>query len=309
MTHVYKNGPADKDYVKIKVGDFILASTTRSSKAGDNYWKFVHARPRAAAWSSRSTPSRHGRRLEDQDHAGQRSRHGPTCNTRSGSTTAGRWSTRLQRRDRLPAHPPDERAVAAPVRARPGHAAHAEGARSSTSASIRAATSTRNCCRSSSRSSTSTRKLRDSVEVTRPLRGFFGPMVVMDNERSTSDAEVFPDGFRTLKLGKVVGVTTYGAVIGTGSYSAHGRLDDPHARLRPVERQRHEPGELRRAAGRVRRQHAGRLPQGPRRATGEGRSRNFLGQASTSLRGLGIPTTRSRTTTRGSSPASMGITT
>ena len=43
-------------------------------------------------------------------------------------------------------------------------------------------------------------------------------MVVMENERSTSDAEVFPDGFRTLKLGKIVGVTTYGAVIGTGSY-------------------------------------------------------------------------------------------
>ena len=40
----------------------------------------------------------------------------------------------------------------------------------------------------------------------------------MENERSTSDAEVFPDGIRTLKLGKVVGVTTYGAVIGTGSY-------------------------------------------------------------------------------------------
>ena len=60
---------------------------------------------------------------------------------------------------------------------------------------------------------------RDSVEVKRPLRGFFGPKVVMENERSTSDAEVFPDGFRTLGLGKVVGVTTYGAVIGTGSYS------------------------------------------------------------------------------------------
>ena len=61
-------------------------------------------------------------------------------------------------------------------------------------------------------------RTRDSVQVARPLRGFFGPMVVMANERSTSDAEVFPDGFKTLKLGKVVGVTTYGAVIGTGSY-------------------------------------------------------------------------------------------
>jgi tricorn protease len=61
-------------------------------------------------------------------------------------------------------------------------------------------------------------QLRDSIKVTRPFRGFFGPMVVMQNERSTSDAEVFPDGFKTLKLGKVVGVTTYGAVIGTGAY-------------------------------------------------------------------------------------------
>src|SRR5207245_1355008 len=61
-------------------------------------------------------------------------------------------------------------------------------------------------------------RVRDSIQVTRPLRGFFGPMVVMQNERSTSDAEVFPDGFRTLKLGKIVGVTTYGAVIGTGAY-------------------------------------------------------------------------------------------
>src|SRR5262249_6136656 len=62
-------------------------------------------------------------------------------------------------------------------------------------------------------------KVRDSVTVTRPLRAFFGPMVVLENERSTSDAEVFPDGFKTLKLGKVVGVTTYGAVIGTGAYT------------------------------------------------------------------------------------------
>ncbi|HEV2988914.1 MAG TPA: S41 family peptidase, partial [Candidatus Angelobacter sp.] len=61
-------------------------------------------------------------------------------------------------------------------------------------------------------------KARDSVQITRPQQAFFGPMVVMENERSTSDAEVFPDGFRTLGLGKVVGKTTYGAVIGTGAF-------------------------------------------------------------------------------------------
>jgi tricorn protease len=42
-------------------------------------------------------------------------------------------------------------------------------------------------------------------------------MVVMQNERSASDAEMFPAGFKALGLGKVIGVTTMGAVIGTGA--------------------------------------------------------------------------------------------
>ena len=59
---------------------------------------------------------------------------------------------------------------------------------------------------------------RDSIYITRPQRAYFGPLVVMQNERSFSDAEVFPDGFRTLKLGKVVGVYTNSSVIGTGAF-------------------------------------------------------------------------------------------
>jgi tricorn protease len=59
---------------------------------------------------------------------------------------------------------------------------------------------------------------RDSVEMPRPGQAFFGPMVVLQNERSASNAEMFPEGFRTLGLGKIVGTPTYGAVIGTGAY-------------------------------------------------------------------------------------------
>jgi tricorn protease len=50
-------------------------------------------------------------------------------------------------------------------------------------------------------------------------QNFYGPMVVMQNERSGSNAEMFPAGFRALGLGKVIGVPTAGAVIGTGSYT------------------------------------------------------------------------------------------
>ena len=56
------------------------------------------------------------------------------------------------------------------------------------------------------------------VQMSRP-QNFYGPMVVMENERSASDAEMFPAGFKALGLGKVVGVPTMGAVIGTGSYT------------------------------------------------------------------------------------------
>ena len=60
-------------------------------------------------------------------------------------------------------------------------------------------------------------------------QNFYGPMVVMQNERSASDAEMFPAGFKALGLGKVVGVPTMGAVIGTGSVHAPQRRGDPDA--------------------------------------------------------------------------------
>ena len=60
---------------------------------------------------------------------------------------------------------------------------------------------------------------RDSLDVQRPGQAFFRPMVVLQNERSASDAEMFPDGFRALGLGKLVGVPTSGQVIGTGSFT------------------------------------------------------------------------------------------
>ncbi|MCI0701540.1 MAG: S41 family peptidase [Planctomycetia bacterium] len=43
------------------------------------------------------------------------------------------------------------------------------------------------------------------------------PMVVMTNNRSYSDAEIFPHAFRAMGFGKVVGQATGGFVIGTGS--------------------------------------------------------------------------------------------
>jgi C-terminal processing protease CtpA/Prc len=60
---------------------------------------------------------------------------------------------------------------------------------------------------------------RDDEYVPRPYRRFEGPMVVMMNQNSYSDAEIFPDAFRAVGLGKLVGTPTTGTVIGTSSYT------------------------------------------------------------------------------------------
>jgi len=44
-----------------------------------------------------------------------------------------------------------------------------------------------------------------------------GPIVLLTNERSYSDGEIFPWGFKALGLGRVVGMPTFGAVIGTNN--------------------------------------------------------------------------------------------
>jgi tricorn protease len=52
----------------------------------------------------------------------------------------------------------------------------------------------------------------------RPRQAIAGPKVMLINHRSASDSEVTPLGFRDLELGSIVGSPTMGAVIATGSY-------------------------------------------------------------------------------------------
>jgi tricorn protease len=53
----------------------------------------------------------------------------------------------------------------------------------------------------------------------RPRQAIAGPKVMMINWRSASDAEVTPQAFRDLGLGRIVGNPTSAAVIATGSYT------------------------------------------------------------------------------------------
>ena len=214
---LYKDGPADKDYVKLSAGDFILAVNEHELKAGDNYWKLYNSVPgRKFEFTVNSKPSPGGAwktkiepvslaayaTLQYQKWVAERKRlvdeisHGEIGYLHIRQMNAG--SLRKFERDLVDNH--FKKALIIDQRFNPGGGIDQE---------LLEILGQRQYQRT---------RFRGSVEVTRPDRGFFGPMVVMQNERSTSDAEVFPDGFRTLGFGKIVGVPTYGAVIGTGSH-------------------------------------------------------------------------------------------
>jgi tricorn protease len=73
---------------------------------------------------------------------------------------------------------------------------------------------------------------RDGNIVQQPAHRWGRPTVLMINERSTSDSEIFPEAFRELHLGTIIGEPTPGAVIGTDEF----RLVDGQTGLRlPME--------------------------------------------------------------------------
>jgi tricorn protease len=218
VTHIYKHGPADKDYVKVRVGDFLLAVDGQDVKAGDNYWKLftsapggkfellVNSKPvREGAWTTKVRPvsaTQYGTLQYERWVADRRALVDKLSGGKIGYLHIRQMNEpSLRQFERDLAMATGKKALIIDQRFNPGGGIDQE---------LLAILQQRQYQYT---------RGRDSIQVTRPLRGFFGPMVVMENERSTSDAEVFPDGFKTLKLGKVVGVTTYGAVIGTGSYT------------------------------------------------------------------------------------------
>lgn len=217
VSYIYKDGPADHDYVGINVGDYVLAIDGHDLKAGDNYWKYLTAvRGEKIFFTVNSKPAAEGARL---------AKVRPASAEAYGTMEYERWVAERKaivdrasngeigylhirsmnapslakfERDLVENH--DKKALIIDQRFNPGGGIDQE------------------LLEILSQRQYQYTKARDSVQITRPQQAFFGPMVVMENERSTSDAEVFPDGFRTLGLGKVVGKTTYGAVIGTGAY-------------------------------------------------------------------------------------------
>src|SRR5207245_7730079 len=44
VTTIYEDGPADKDWVKVAPGNYLIAINGNPVKAGDNYWQMLNSR-------------------------------------------------------------------------------------------------------------------------------------------------------------------------------------------------------------------------------------------------------------------------
>ncbi|HET9401644.1 MAG TPA: S41 family peptidase, partial [Candidatus Acidoferrales bacterium] len=217
VTWIYKDGPADKDYVKLAVGNYVLAVNGEPLKSGDNYWRnfnlaagrkfefLVNSKPQAdGAWTIKITPVNNMAYGTLQYHKWVEDRRATVEKMSNGEI--GYLHIRQMNAESLAQFERDladnrfKKALVIDQRFNPGGGIDQE------------------LLEILEQKQYQYNRGRDSVIVTRPQRAYFGPIVVMQNERSFSDAEVFPDGVRRLGLGKTVGTNTNGSVIGTGAF-------------------------------------------------------------------------------------------
>jgi tricorn protease len=218
VAYIYEDGPADKDWVRVKVGDYLLAIDGKQVKAGDDYWALLNNRlNRKVTVTFNSKPADDGAwntRIE-------------TINTGAYSQLRyDRWVKDNRKKvDQLSGgrigylhiqamNPPSLRKFEKEIREFRNKEALVIDQRWNGGGNIE-----QELLAILVQRQYQVWQPRGTEATGRPFAGFFGPKIVLQNWRSASNAEMFPAGFRALGLGKVVGTPTMGAVIGTGSYS------------------------------------------------------------------------------------------
>jgi tricorn protease len=218
VTHIYEDGPADKDWVKVSLGDYLIAIDGKPVKAGDEFWQLLNYRlNRKVAVTFNSKPTTDGAwstRIE------------PTSMANYAQLRYERWvKERRAIVDKLSGgrigyvhiqamNPPSLRRFERELREYRNKEALVIDQRWNGGGNIE-----QELLGILVQRQYQVWQPRGTEATTRPLAGFFGPKIVLQNWRSASNAEMFPAGFRALGLGKLVGTPTMGAVIGTGSYS------------------------------------------------------------------------------------------
>lgn len=218
VTYIYEDGPADKDWVRVAVGDYLIAIDGKPVKAGDEFWQLLNYRlNRKVAVTFNNKPSADG---------AWNTRVEPTTMANYSQLRYERWvKERRAMVDKLSGgrvgyvhiqamNPPSLRRFEKELREYRNKDALVIDQRWNGGGNIE-----QELLGILVQRQYQVWQPRGTEATSRPLAGFFGPKIVLQNWRSASNAEMFPAGFRALGLGKLVGTPTMGAVIGTGSYS------------------------------------------------------------------------------------------
>jgi tricorn protease len=218
INHNYRDGPADKEWLDLKVGDYVLAIDGQEIKAGDNYWKLLSSTsneyipvkvsktaagegPRVVRIASVTNLGdiryeefvATNRDIVEKQTSGQIA----YVHIRSmNQTSLERFRNEINRFW-------NRRGIIIDVRYNTGGNIDEE---------LLDIIERRPYMFTNPRSGARTWGRR-------PQQAIPGPKVMMINQRSFSDGEATPMGFRTLGLGRIVGTPTAGGVIWTGSYS------------------------------------------------------------------------------------------
>jgi tricorn protease len=218
ISHVYRDGPADKEWLGLAVGDYVLAIDGQELEAGDNYWKIL------STTLNEYIPVRVAK-----SGSGEGAR---TVRIRSVTSLADvkydEWVA--QRREIVERETNGEiayvhiRAMNQPSLAKFRNEIDQFSNRKGIIVDIRY-----------NGGGNIDQELIDILEREpyqfwnqrtgartwgrRPRQAIPGPKVMLINQRSGSDSEVTPMGFRQLGLGRIVGHPTAAAVIATGSYT------------------------------------------------------------------------------------------
>lgn len=217
VTHIYRDGPADKEWIALEVGDYVRAIGGHEIKAGDNYWRILNNKINAMATVTvSSSPSKrsptHDIRVETvtslrnikyeewvakcRDYVEKESNGNIAyVHIRSmNQSSLTRFKNEID-------HYWNKDGIIIDIRYNSGGNID-EQLLDIIERRPYAFVNYRNGARTWGR---------------RHRQAIAGPKVMLINHRSFSDAEMTPAGFRKLGLGHLVGTPTAGAVIWTGS--------------------------------------------------------------------------------------------
>jgi tricorn protease len=218
VSHVYRAGPADKEWIDISVGDYVLAIDGKDLAAGDDYWKILSATnneyipvkvAKAADGSNAKTVRiasvtnmtniKYEEWVENNRDSVEKATNGEIAYVHIRAMD----QPSLQRFENEIDRFWQRKGIIVDIRNNGGGNIDQELIDILERKPYQF-WNNRNGARTWGR---------------RPRQAIVGPKVLMTNYRSGSDAEVTPQGFRALGLGTIVGNPTAAAVIATGSYA------------------------------------------------------------------------------------------